>query len=390
MQVAGRASAGEAPTAGEVRAAVARSLPYLEQEGAAWMKQRACISCHQVPAMLWSLHEARRGGVAVDAERVARWNSWLLDNGRKQGVYYKLTAEALVALGEAGLPADDVTKSESLKDENFVFEQDFREALAATLSADALRRHADAVLKAARKAGQGGGGGGTNNQYAAMLLSGAPDAAADPPAVRRSLVAGIVQAQKADGSWPVGAQFMAQQRSAAEATEDAARWTVLALNGAPDPSPEAIAAVAKAEKYLEQAVADLSDDDAKSNETLLLRAMSAHRHGPSQRSRELLERLLKQQHADGGWGWVRDRATSDPFATGQVLYGLVYLGRDASDPAVRRACRYLLDAQGDDGVWKLAMKTISATKKDDTKQGDAVYTYWATGWAAVGLSATLP
>jgi hypothetical protein len=85
-----------------------------------------------------------------------------------------------------------------------------------------------------------------------------------------------------------------------------------------------------------------------------------------------------------------DRPASDPFTTGQVLYGLRYLGRDGSDPVVQKARQYLLKTQGDNGIWTVPMKTISATKKDNTKDGDAVYTYWGTSWAAIGLLETLP
>ncbi len=37
------------PTDSEVRAAVERSLPFVVRGGTVWMKERQCVSCHQVP-----------------------------------------------------------------------------------------------------------------------------------------------------------------------------------------------------------------------------------------------------------------------------------------------------------------------------------------------------
>lgn len=63
----------------EARELVRRSLPFLEKEGVAWMTERNCASCHQVPAMLWSLNAATRAGLAVDPQKLAQWWEWSLD-----------------------------------------------------------------------------------------------------------------------------------------------------------------------------------------------------------------------------------------------------------------------------------------------------------------------
>ena len=55
----------------EARDMVRRSLPFLEKEGVAWMNDRGCASCHQVPAMLWSLTGAARAGLEVDPQKLA-------------------------------------------------------------------------------------------------------------------------------------------------------------------------------------------------------------------------------------------------------------------------------------------------------------------------------
>ena len=65
--------------ADEAREIVRRSLPFLEKEGVAWMTDRGCASCHQVPAMLWSLTAAARAGLEVDPQKLAKWWEWSVD-----------------------------------------------------------------------------------------------------------------------------------------------------------------------------------------------------------------------------------------------------------------------------------------------------------------------
>ena len=76
-----------------VRDAVSRSLPFLEKEGVAWMKDRGCMSCHHVPLLLWSHRSAQAQGVAVDSQKLAEWDEWTrkdsLSNRRQ---FWKSTA----------------------------------------------------------------------------------------------------------------------------------------------------------------------------------------------------------------------------------------------------------------------------------------------------------
>ncbi len=59
-----------------VRATVERALPYLERAGEAWIKNRQCVSCHQVPFMLWSLSAADAQGYTIDRSRLKKWAEW--------------------------------------------------------------------------------------------------------------------------------------------------------------------------------------------------------------------------------------------------------------------------------------------------------------------------
>jgi hypothetical protein len=57
----------------------AKSLTFLQEKGVAWIEDRECASCHQVPSMLWSLNSARRSGLAVDGKDLAERTVWAAD-----------------------------------------------------------------------------------------------------------------------------------------------------------------------------------------------------------------------------------------------------------------------------------------------------------------------
>src|SRR3954470_21081644 len=59
-----------------VRAAVSRSLPFLEKEGVAWMKDHGCMSCHHWPLLLWAHRSAQAKGFKVDSQKLAKWDQW--------------------------------------------------------------------------------------------------------------------------------------------------------------------------------------------------------------------------------------------------------------------------------------------------------------------------
>jgi Squalene-hopene cyclase N-terminal domain/Prenyltransferase and squalene oxidase repeat len=58
----------------DARQAVEKSLPFLEKEGLAWMNNRKCIACHHGAFLLWSHHEARTRGLAVDPQKFDAWS----------------------------------------------------------------------------------------------------------------------------------------------------------------------------------------------------------------------------------------------------------------------------------------------------------------------------
>src|SRR5438034_2423332 len=65
--------------------AVRKALGYLEARGVAWMRERKCASCHHVPMMIWTMHEAQRHGFAVNKDALAEVTAFALadDNRAK-------------------------------------------------------------------------------------------------------------------------------------------------------------------------------------------------------------------------------------------------------------------------------------------------------------------
>src|SRR5437762_4302561 len=66
----------------QVRAAIQRSLPYIEQQGVWWIENKKCVTCHRVGNMLWSLNDAARYGFDVDREKLAEWMTWSIESTR--------------------------------------------------------------------------------------------------------------------------------------------------------------------------------------------------------------------------------------------------------------------------------------------------------------------
>ena len=54
-----------------VRAAIERSLPFIQTEGQKWIDEKKCVTCHQVPFMVWSLNAAADRGIVLDERKRA-------------------------------------------------------------------------------------------------------------------------------------------------------------------------------------------------------------------------------------------------------------------------------------------------------------------------------
>ncbi len=105
------------PSAKEMRAAVEKSLPFLEKSSATWRAERKCVSCHQVPFTIWALTEAKGRGFSVDAAKTESLTKWAVefcttnkDKGEFTGGFH-LTM-AFMALTQSGTaPSAEVLKA---------------------------------------------------------------------------------------------------------------------------------------------------------------------------------------------------------------------------------------------------------------------------------------
>lgn len=63
-------------TGEEIRQSVQRSIPYIEKGGHAWIEQKRCVTCHQVPQMIWALNLAKSHGLKHDVKGLQSANRW--------------------------------------------------------------------------------------------------------------------------------------------------------------------------------------------------------------------------------------------------------------------------------------------------------------------------
>ena len=68
-----------AAAAPEVRQAVARAVPYVEQQGRTWIEEKKCVSCHRVAFTTWALSRADTLGFELDREQLEKWRDWSRD-----------------------------------------------------------------------------------------------------------------------------------------------------------------------------------------------------------------------------------------------------------------------------------------------------------------------
>jgi squalene-hopene/tetraprenyl-beta-curcumene cyclase len=161
-------SAGELPTDDAVRAAIERSLPFIQVEGQRWIEEKKCVTCHQVPFMVWSLNAAAARGIKLDEQKRADCSAWAID--------WK----------------------------NMATKEDLEKGQEHTLA-----RHNDPVAQL----------------LLAYLANGREDAEKWPAMFAERLAEG----QQEDGSWKAGGQLPGQKRPERETQEVSTMWSLAAL-----------------------------------------------------------------------------------------------------------------------------------------------------------------
>ncbi len=340
-----RAQDDESRTA-RARRAVEKSLPFIETNGVAWMKERGCVTCHQTTFLIWTHSEARRRGFEINREKLDAWTNWAL-------------LRVIAGLDDESDQGAD------------------------TLSQLLLGRDASSPWfdKPSKWYGR----------------------TADP---YENVTKYLRKAQTRDGYWGAGGQ-------SSNPRELPTAWAILALAsrdefmdtrfpkrepGAPiqrsvGPNDEAVpAARGKALSWLRR------QDPKKTEhltEAIVTRLLVERKFGKAQDADDRLKALLARQNKDGGWSadvaWGR---TSDAFATGQSLYALSLAGNGGEDErtAIERAVTFLVTTQEKDGSWRVPTTAFHPCEGNPARERetDAVYTYWGTAWAILGLLHTLP
>src|SRR4051812_34657182 len=74
-----QAVAEESPEVKALRETITRSVPFIERQGAEWISQKSCLSCHHTAFMVWSLNAAKKEGSPVNAEKLAENTAWAMN-----------------------------------------------------------------------------------------------------------------------------------------------------------------------------------------------------------------------------------------------------------------------------------------------------------------------
>jgi len=374
--VAGAAPAPTtAPTEADVRSAVKRSLPYLEQGGTAWMRERKCNSCHVVTFMVWAHNEAAAAGIDVDRKKLGEWTRWALADSLSDRRWFKLRAVPAEALAAAGLPAELLPRLQPIVGKTYLTRAEYLDAVEKAIGADAIARHGDALVRLAKLPNDGGGPDTLSQLLLGRASLPAAEGLADFYGQIRSL---LLEWQAPDGSWSAAGQLPAVKwGSADEMNRATSMWALLALCG------EGGASAAEARRRAAEHVKGTAAGSTL--QSLALELAVAHERGELERAEALYVLLMGRQNDDGGLAWWKDNKVSDAFATGQALYALGRSGHDGREPAVLRTWGYLLRSQCSDGSWNVPQEAVNTRPRKLN-----VYLYWGTAWADVGLLSTLP
>jgi hypothetical protein len=361
---------------------VQRSLPYLEKEGQAWIKERNCNSCHVVSFMLWSHQEAMTVGVKVDATKFAEFADWSLNYALSARQWYKLSEQADKQLKADGVPEPTLAKLKPMWNKPFVTDQEFIHAVSKTVPTEELDPHKPALVKRALQPKTGEKNDGSSMATMGQLLVGmATSKNPRMDELRQAAPALMSKWQEGSGAWRAAGQLPRQNRPGSESDEVITGWALLGLATLDQSDPATKKAVDAGLAYFRKT------KPGKSHEKLLVQMLVEHTFGTPPGVAPLVKEVLSRQNADGGWAWTPG-GPSDAFATGQNLYALSIVAGKSERGPLGRAQKYLLGTQTKEGIWAVPPLAITDQKSNEGRVQRLVpiYHYWGTAWAAIGLS----
>jgi squalene cyclase len=140
--------------------------------------------------------------------------------------------------------------------------------------------------------------------------------------------------------------------------------------------------VALAAAYLQRAKAATTDDMA-------MQITGLQWAGAGDKTRSMAKSLIAAQRPEGGWG-QNPNLPPDAFATGEALYALLETGAlKPSDAAAKKAVKFLLATQCEDGSWYVrsrAPKFQPYFQSGFPFEHDQWISSAATSWAVRALS----
>lgn len=309
----------------QARAAVERGLDFLQKDAAQWRKDHECSTCHHGVMTVWALSEARRQDYDVADDSFADTVKWTKDR----------------LLERIDLPRDErpgwsMVSTPALYLSLMAQSVPKQEAV----SADELKQIAGHLLRHQESDGS-------------WSWSSAPAENRPPPVFESDEVATLL------GYLALAPQGLAapnEKSDARLAREKAAVWLA---NTAPTGSTQAAAL------------------------RLLLKARDAE---PSKMLQAEIDQFLARQNQDGGWGQLKESA-SDAYATGQALYVLSLAAAKGDREEVRRAVKYLVETQKEDGSWPMKRRGHPGVTPSDNV---TPITYFGSAWATLGLLGAAP
>lgn len=199
-----------------------------------------------------------------------------------------------------------------------------------------------------------------------------------------AIVTCLLSEQRSDGSWfandsrpPLGSAALIP-------------YTAMAVRGLEVYGPPGLRAlversVSRGREFLRHAVPiDTQDESFKL-------AGLVWSNAPRRDVSRQVQRLLKLQRPDGGWG-QRPTMASDAYATGQTLYALQLSGMLATHRVYQEGIAYLLRTQLEDGTWHVRSRAVPAQAYFEAgfpHGTDQFISAAATSWATIALAAGL-
>ena len=218
-----------------------------------------------------------------------------------------------------------------------------------------------------------------------LALIGLSSGRVEPDRTIDAMVHNVAAQQHADGSWG-GYGIMRPPTNDSLISVTAMGIRALRDYKLPARNAEFEARIARAARWL-QAAEPVTTEDA------VMQLLGAKWAGLNTAAIDhAAKRVLALQRADGGWAQT-PYLKSDAYATGTALYALRESGAGGADAAYKKGEAYLLSTQAADGSWYVASR---APKFQPYFEGGFPYAHdqwisqWATGYASLALSYSLP